>query len=58
VFALPLYILLFFSSLLKGQKNRWWKLPLALSRYLAFTLMSMLTLPPDSQSQAPLGGRS
>ncbi|MGB9006292.1 MAG: glycosyltransferase [Candidatus Aminicenantales bacterium] len=58
LFALPLYILLFCSSLLKGEKNRWWKLPLALSRYLALTLMSMLTLPPNSQSQVPLGGRS
>jgi cellulose synthase/poly-beta-1,6-N-acetylglucosamine synthase-like glycosyltransferase len=56
-FALPLSLFLF-SPLFKGEGIHWWKLPLVLSRYFAFTLASLLTLNPDSPHQGPVGGKS
>jgi cellulose synthase/poly-beta-1,6-N-acetylglucosamine synthase-like glycosyltransferase len=55
-FALPILAGLF-SSGLGREKGRWWKLPLAAFRYLAFTLASLLTLNPRHRSQGPLGGK-
>jgi cellulose synthase/poly-beta-1,6-N-acetylglucosamine synthase-like glycosyltransferase len=55
-FALP-FMAVLFSSELSGEKNGWWKLPLAAGRYLALTLASLLTLNPDSRAQGPLGGK-
>jgi cellulose synthase/poly-beta-1,6-N-acetylglucosamine synthase-like glycosyltransferase len=57
-FALPVLIAPFFSPVLIGERNRWWRLPWAALRLAGLTLASMLSLRSSTRPQGPTGGRS
>jgi cellulose synthase/poly-beta-1,6-N-acetylglucosamine synthase-like glycosyltransferase len=57
-FAAPVLAALLTSTMLTGERRRWWKLTLVASRLFALTLVSMLMLNPRPSSRVPLGGKS
>lgn len=56
-FALPLLVAPLFSPILRGEKDRWWRLPWASCRWVIVTLASMLVMRHHPLPGRPAGDR-